>query len=213
VEQGMINVDQSGHVDRYDDGVMKAVWSGALPSSRKHDNQPADYQPFPKDRATAVAYLDRFDLKVRVGEALGPHRLAADPVQVQSVFETLEHRMEQHGVTDLRHVLVTDEFRLKKEMERVFASIEAVAMSDESRAFVKSLERVVDGATVAHVSSVLGDTIMIQVVCRARDENMQTSAAAVEQLFRVAGFVDIPILVCYSHTGYQTTETNKMLKH
>ena len=63
--QGMISVDRLGHVDRYDDGVMQAVWSGALPASGRHSNQPARYVPFPKDRATATKYLKRFDLSTR----------------------------------------------------------------------------------------------------------------------------------------------------
>jgi hypothetical protein len=131
--------------------------------------------PFPKNRQTAVDYLKRFDLSNRVGEGLGPHRLSADPVQVESVFETLKARMERHEVTNLRNILVTDEFRFKKEMERVFAAIEAVVMSDESRAFVQGLKRVVEGATLAAVSTILGDTVMIQIVLH--DGDRRTSAA------------------------------------
>ena len=127
LQNGMLSVDQSGQVDRHDDGVMKAVWQGKLPSSGRHPNQTANYIPFPKDRATAVNYLKKFDLSARTAEALGPHRLSADPDQVESVFDTLKNRIEHHGITDLRHILVTDEFRLKKEMERVIAAIEAVA--------------------------------------------------------------------------------------
>ncbi len=50
---------------------------------------------------------------------------------------------------------------------------------------------------------------MIQVVCREQD--MKTSADDVKQLFRAAGFT-CHVLVCYSETGYQTGETNMMLK-
>jgi hypothetical protein len=206
---GMLSVDQSGAVNRYDDGVMKAVWSGELPSGSKHRNQPHGYVPFPKDRSTAVDYLKRFDLNARTSELLGPHRLGADPGQVESVFETLKDRMARHNITNLRNILVTDEFRFKKEMERVFAAIQAVAISGESRAFVQGLQRVVEGATVAPVSNILGDTVMIQIVLR--DGDRRTNAAAVEQLFRAAGFT-CKILVCYSESGYQTGETNKQLK-
>jgi hypothetical protein len=205
----MISVDNSGHVDRYDDSVMKAVWRGALPSSGRHANQPQRYVPFPKDRKTAVDYLKRFDLSVRTGEPLGPHRLGADPEQVESVFYTLETRMREHNIALLRQVIVTDEFRLKKEMERVIAAIKSVCSSNEDRSFMQSMERVVEGATVVPVSSILGETIMIQVVCRNGER--QTSADDVRLLFRNIGFT-CPVLVCYSDSGYQTGETNKLLK-
>jgi hypothetical protein len=206
----MVSVDRSGHVDRYDDGVYKAVWSGALPAaSGRHPNQPARYVPFPKDRATAAKYLKRFDLSIRAQEPLGPHRLGADPDQVHSVFVDLEARMRSHNITKLRQVLVTDEFRLKKEMELVIAAIQCVCASTENRTFMSSLQRVVEGATVVPVSSVLGETHVIQVVCR--DADRRTPAEDVRQLFRVAGFT-CPMLVCYSDSGYQTGETNKLLK-
>jgi hypothetical protein len=207
--QGMISVDRSGHVDRYDDGVMKAVWSGALPASGRHPNQPARYVPFPKDRATAAKYLKRFDLSTRAQEPLGPHRLSADPEQVKSVFDDLEARMRLHNVTKLRQVLVTDEFRLKKEMERVIAAIQAVCASNENRAFMSSLGKVVEGATCVPVSTILGDTIVIQIVCR--DGERKTPVEDVRQLFRAAGYT-CPVLVSYSDSGYQTSETNKELK-
>ena len=209
LQRGMVNVDGSGNVDRDDDGVINAVWRGALPASGKHANQPRNYKPFPKDRSTAVKFLNRHNISTRTGEMLGAHRLAADPHQVQSVFDTLRTRMREHNVTSLRNVLVTDEFRLKKEMERVFAAIEAVAMSEEQRAFMSGLEKVVDGATIAPVSTILGDTLMIQVVCREGDR--KTNADDIKQLFRAAGFT-CPVLVCYSETGYQSGETNQMLK-
>ncbi len=207
--QGMISVDRLGHVDRYDDGVKKAVWSGALPASGRHPNQPARYVPFPKDRATAAKYLKRFDLSTRAQEPLGPHRLAADPDQVQSVFDDLETRMRLHNITEFRQVLVTDEFRLKKEMERVIAAIQAVCSSNENRVFMSSLGKVVEGATCVPVSTVLGETIIIQIVCR--DGDRKTPAEDVKQLFRAAGYT-CPVLVCYSDSGYQTSETNKELK-
>ncbi len=155
LQRGMVRVDSSGNVDRDDDGVLKAVWRGALPSRGRHPNPSAAYKPFPKDPSTAIKFLKKFDINTRTGEALGAHRLAADPHQVQSVFDTLRRRMREHNITSLRNVLVTDEFCLKKEMERVFAAIQAVAMSDEKRAFVSCLEKVVDGATLAPVSTIL----------------------------------------------------------
>ncbi len=209
LQRGMVRVDGSGNVDRDDDGVLKAVWRGSLSASGIHPNQPQSYKPFPKDRSTAIKFLNKFNINARTGEMLGAHRLAADPHQVESVFDTLRSRMREHNVTSLRNVLVTDEFRLKKEMERVFAAIQAVAMSEEKRSFMSSLEKVVDGATLAPVSTILGDTVMIQVVCREQDR--KTSADDVKQLFRAAGFT-CPVLVCYSDTGYQTGETNMMLK-
>jgi len=209
LQRGMVRVDGSGNVDPNDDSVIKAVWRGALPESGRHPNQPPKYIPFPKDRSTAVKFLNKFNINTRTGEMLGAHRLAADPYQVQSVFDTLRARMLEHNVTSLRNVLVTDEFRLKKEMERVFAAIQAVAMSEEKRAFMSGLEKVVDGATIAPVSSILGDTLVIQVVCREGES--KTNADDIKQLFRVAGFT-CPVLVCYSETGYQSGETNQMLK-
>jgi hypothetical protein len=212
LQNGMLSVDITGEVDRHDDGVMKAVWQGQLPSNGQHPNQRAGYTPFPKDRATAVKYLSTFDLSSRAQEPLGPHRLAADPDQVKAVFRTLKRRIEHHDVTDLRHILVTDEFRLKKEMERVIAAIEAVAGKNENRAFMQSMARLQDGATITPVSSILGDTILIQVVCRENENAAtRTRASDIETLFRAMNYT-CPILVCYSDTGYQTSETNKMLK-
>ncbi len=209
LQRGMVRVGSSGHVDPDDDSVLKAVWSGALPASGKHPNARRDYKPFPKDESTAIRFLTKFNVNPKTGETLGAHRLAAEPEQIRSVFTTLEKRMRDHNITSLHNVLVTDEFRLKKEMERVFAAIQAVGMSDEKRAFVSSLEKVVDGATIAPVSTVLGNTVMIQVVCREQDR--KTSEEDVKQLFRAAGFT-CPVLVCYSETGYQSGETNMMLK-
>jgi hypothetical protein len=123
LQNGMLNVDQHGEVDRHDDGVMKAVWQGKLPSHGQHPNQKPGYTICPKDCATAVNYLKTFDLSNRAQEPLGPHRLAADPDEVESVFTTLKERIERHNITNLRQILVTDEFRLKKEMERVIAAI------------------------------------------------------------------------------------------
>lgn len=64
LQNGTLSVDQTGEVDLYDDGVMKAVWQGRLPSNGRHPNQRADSGP-----AAAAPQLEDENGELKLGNA------------------------------------------------------------------------------------------------------------------------------------------------
>jgi hypothetical protein len=204
LEQGLVDVeskpDGNVHIGGNAD-LVKQVWRGALDAETE----------WPKDDRTAKEYLERFGMRDRAGEELGLHRLAVDAECVEDVFDTLEDRIRELGVTKNTNILLTDELREHKDFERVKDALRVVADSESKRSFVTALERITAGATAIPVTDLLGNETLLQFVCVDTTGTTRVDPEMVTEACRQAGYT-CRILVSYSDTGYATSETNAELK-
>jgi hypothetical protein len=210
LEQGLVDVeaDADGQVQIGGNAdLVREAWKGALDADAE----------WPKDDRTAKEYLERFGLNSRTGEQLGVHRLAVDADCVEDVFDTLEQRISELGITKNENILLVDELREHKDFERVKDALKVVQDSETKRSFVTALERITAGATAVPVTDLLGNHVVVQFVCVDKKEPTTTGVstkvdpAMVSDACRQAGFT-CRILVSYSDTGYATSETNAELK-
>jgi hypothetical protein len=192
LEQGLVDVelqpDGKVHIEGNAD-LVKEVWRGALD---------ADIE-WPKDDRTAKEYLERFGLRERAGEELGLHRLAVDAECVEDVFDTLDDRIKELGITKNTNILLTDELREHKDFERVKDALKVVADSESKRSFVTALERITAGGTAVPVADLLGNDTLLQFVCVDTTGPNRVDPELVTEACRQAGYT-CRILVSYSDT-------------